>query len=94
MISYVFLQELTVYAPPGNLVGTVVQQWAVCQPIFDINDDEGKTVLKLEGPICQCSMCGDVEFNVIQNHIISSLFFKGLFQLMAIRVIITGSVSK
>lgn len=59
-----FLQELRVYSPPGRLIGTVEQTWSVCTPEFDIKNESGQCVLKIEGPICRYSICGNVEFKV------------------------------
>uniref|UniRef100_A0A182Y0X0 Uncharacterized protein n=1 Tax=Anopheles stephensi TaxID=30069 RepID=A0A182Y0X0_ANOST len=61
------LQKLEVSAPPGNVIGTVVQKWSLCRPVFDIRDRNNKTVLTIRGPVCQCSPCGDVKFSVFSN---------------------------
>uniref|UniRef100_A0A182WKA5 Phospholipid scramblase n=1 Tax=Anopheles minimus TaxID=112268 RepID=A0A182WKA5_9DIPT len=58
------LQKLEVSAPPGNVIGTVVQKWSLCRPVFDIRDRNNETVLTIRGPVCQCSLCGDVKFAV------------------------------
>lgn len=60
-----FLQEMKVTAPPGNLIGKVVQNWSILRPSFDIQDGTGTTVLKIEGPICTFSICGAVEFKLM-----------------------------
>ena len=31
---------------------------------FVIKDESGSPILKIEGPLCPCSCCGDVDFNV------------------------------
>ena len=31
---------------------------------FVIKDEAGSAILKIEGPLCPCSCCGDVDFNV------------------------------
>lgn len=58
------LQEMEVSSPPGNVIGYVEQNWSVFKPSFDIKDQSGQTVLKIEGPFCTFSLCGDVEFQV------------------------------
>lgn len=59
------LQELEVQAPPGNVVGYVLQKWSICKPQFAITTATRDTVLLIEGPFCQCNMCGDVEYQVL-----------------------------
>merc|ERR1719450_668096 len=59
------LQEITVSSPPGTVIGSVVQDWSICTPQFSIKDHNGDTVLKIEGPVCTFSICGDVEFQVL-----------------------------
>ncbi|KXJ24994.1 phospholipid scramblase 2 [Exaiptasia diaphana] len=59
------LQEIEVQAPPGTVVGYCVQDWSICIPKFSIQNANRETVLKIEGPFCQCNICGDVEFNVL-----------------------------
>ncbi|KAL1399911.1 hypothetical protein pipiens_007860 [Culex pipiens pipiens] len=61
------LQELEVSAPPGNVIGTVEQNWSIFTPQFSIKDTSGNTVLRIEGPFCTFSICGDVEFKVVTN---------------------------
>ncbi|XP_050075143.1 phospholipid scramblase 2-like isoform X1 [Anopheles maculipalpis] len=61
------LQKLEVSAPPGNVIGTVVQKWSLCRPVFDIRDRNNETVLTIRGPICQCTLCGDVKFTVFSK---------------------------
>lgn len=51
-------------APPGNLIGTVEQEWSILTPSFSVKDASGETVLKIEGPVCTYSICGNVEFKV------------------------------
>lgn len=59
------LQEVEVQAPIGNIVGYCAQLWSVCIPKFAIQNANRETVLLIEGPFCQCNMCGDVEFQVL-----------------------------
>lgn len=62
------LQELEVSAPPGNVIGMVEQNWSIFTPQFSIKDTSGNTVLRIEGPFCTFSICGDVEFKVGSWH--------------------------
>ncbi|XP_030371876.1 phospholipid scramblase 1-like isoform X2 [Scaptodrosophila lebanonensis] len=59
------LQSMEVSAPPGNVIGTIEQEWSICSPSFRINNHIGDTVLRIEGPFCTFSLCGEVEFNVV-----------------------------
>ncbi|XP_033237524.1 phospholipid scramblase 1-like [Drosophila pseudoobscura] len=59
------LQSIEVSAPPGNVIGTIEQEWSICSPSFRILNHIGDTVLRIEGPLCTYSLCGDVEFNVV-----------------------------
>lgn len=61
-----YLQVLEVYSPPGNLVGTVEQEWSVCAPKYSVKDAQGNVALTIEGPVCTFTVCGsDVEFQVL-----------------------------
>ncbi|XP_064614980.1 phospholipid scramblase 1-like [Liolophura sinensis] len=59
------LQKVEVEAPPGNIVGYIRQQCSPCYPRFTIRNAQDETVLKISGPCCTWSMCGDVEFDVL-----------------------------
>ncbi|GFY78767.1 phospholipid scramblase 1, partial [Trichonephila inaurata madagascariensis] len=59
---------LEVSAPPGQLVGRVVQEWSILTPQFRIENASGETVLRIEGPFCTFSICGDVEFEVLSTN--------------------------
>jgi len=37
----------------------------MCAPQFSIKDANGEIVLRIEGPFCTYSICGDVEFNIM-----------------------------
>lgn len=58
------LQSMEVSSPPGTLVGTIEQNWSILTPDFSIKNHSGETVLKIEGPLCTYSLCGQVEFKV------------------------------
>ena len=57
---------MTITAPPGTPVGYIEQRWDILLPKFDILDENKQCVLKIEGPLCACNMCGDVDFKVMQ----------------------------
>lgn len=58
------LQTMEVSAPPGSLVGSIEQEWSICSPSFRIKNAAGEVVLRIEGPFCTFTLCGDVEFKV------------------------------
>ncbi|CAH3185981.1 unnamed protein product [Porites evermanni] len=59
------LQEIEIQSPPGTVLGYCSQSWSICIPKFEIQNAARETVLKIEGPFCQCNICGDVEFHVL-----------------------------
>ncbi|KAF2353306.1 Scramblase [Trinorchestia longiramus] len=61
------LQTMDIECPPGTAIGRLEQEWSILTPKFAVKDETGRTVLKIEGPICQCSLCGDVEFEVLSS---------------------------
>ena len=62
------LKKMEVCAPPGNLIGTVEQEWSFLTPKFKIKDWNGETVLRIEGPCCNIALCGQSEFQVRHHH--------------------------
>ncbi|EEB18126.1 Phospholipid scramblase, putative [Pediculus humanus corporis] len=61
------LQKMEVCAPPGNLIGTVEQEWSFLTPKFKIKDWNGETVLRIEGPCCNIALCGQSEFQILSR---------------------------
>lgn len=59
------LQEIEVQSPPGTVIGYCVQNWSICFPRFEIQNAAREAVLRIEGPFCQCNICGDVEFTLL-----------------------------
>ncbi|XP_043951258.1 phospholipid scramblase 2 [Drosophila biarmipes] len=59
------LHSIEVTAPPGNVIGRIQEEWAICRPCFRILNPSGDLALRIEGPACFCSMCCSVNFNVI-----------------------------
>ena len=37
----------------------------MCEPQFVVEDQDGNVALRIEGPFCTFSFCGDVEFKVM-----------------------------
>ncbi|KAK6619408.1 hypothetical protein RUM43_012165 [Polyplax serrata] len=61
------LQKMEVSAPPGNLIGTVEQEWSLLSPKFNVKDAYGETVLKIEGPFCRIAFCGAADFQILSR---------------------------
>ncbi|CAB1353102.1 unnamed protein product [Coregonus sp. 'balchen'] len=59
------LQEMEVQSPPGTTIGYVVQNWHPFKPKLSILGPAKETLLRIEGPFCACSCCGDVDFEVM-----------------------------
>ncbi|XP_017040268.1 phospholipid scramblase 1-like isoform X2 [Drosophila ficusphila] len=58
------LHKIEVSAPPGNVIGSIQEEWSICRPSFRILNQSDDLVLRIEGPLCFCSMCRNVDFNV------------------------------
>ncbi|CAL8144561.1 unnamed protein product [Orchesella dallaii] len=59
------LQKIDVFAPPGNLVGTVEQTVSLIIPKYEVKDGMGEVVFLIKGPcITMSCCCGDVEFKI------------------------------
>jgi len=63
-VVFYVIKNMEVSSPPGTVVGSIQQEWSILTPQFSIKNAAGDTVLKIEGPICTFSICGDVEFKV------------------------------
>ncbi|XP_021940953.1 phospholipid scramblase 2 isoform X4 [Zootermopsis nevadensis] len=61
------LQNMEVSSPPGTVIGSIQQEWSILTPQFNIKNAAGDVVLKIEGPICTFSICGDVEFKILSK---------------------------
>ncbi|XP_068626328.1 phospholipid scramblase 2 isoform X1 [Battus philenor] len=59
-----WLQSMEVTAPPGTVIGSIEQEWSIFQPSYVIKNAAGDVVLRIKGPCCTFSICGDVEFHV------------------------------
>jgi Scramblase. len=63
-VVFYVIKNMEVSSPPGTVIGSIQQEWSILTPQFNIKNAAGDTVLKIEGPICTFSICGDVEFKV------------------------------
>uniref|UniRef100_A0A6P4EKH5 Phospholipid scramblase n=1 Tax=Drosophila rhopaloa TaxID=1041015 RepID=A0A6P4EKH5_DRORH len=59
------LHSIEVSAPPGNVIGSIEEEWSICRPSFRILNQSGDLALRIEGPMCFCSVCCNVDFNVV-----------------------------
>ena len=59
------LQELEIQSPPGQVIGSLEQQWSFCQPRFLVKDERGEAILSIEGPGIVCDCCSDIDFNIL-----------------------------
>ncbi|XP_025016578.1 phospholipid scramblase 3-like [Tetranychus urticae] len=51
----------------GVICGHIEQTWSLFEPKFKVCDSSGETVLRIEGPFCTFSFCGDVVFKVLSR---------------------------
>lgn len=49
----------------GQLLGSVTQNWSIFCPKFTVRNSTGDAVLRISGPFCTFSICGDVSFEVL-----------------------------
>lgn len=80
IVKYLLFQSIEVTSPPGTVIGSIHQEWSILAPKFTVRNASDDVILRIEGPFCTYSICGDVEFQVSelfsQNLILqdSSLF--------------------
>ena len=46
------LQTISVFSPPGKKIGSIQENWTIAGADLSIKDAVGKTVMKIEGPVC------------------------------------------
>ncbi|CAG0917882.1 unnamed protein product [Notodromas monacha] len=66
-LCFCCLQKMDVYASPGDFLGSIEQTWSIIHPRYVIKDAAGNPVLKMAGPCCTWSLCGDVEFEIFSE---------------------------
>ncbi|KAF9414839.1 hypothetical protein HW555_007372 [Spodoptera exigua] len=60
------LQHLEVYSPPGQLIGSVEQQWSAVRPMYIIKNCDGDTLFCINGPYVTLSCFRDVHFQILR----------------------------
>lgn len=55
---------MEIQSPPGATIGYVVQNWHPFLPKLSILGPSKEQLMRLEGPCCAISCCGDVDFVV------------------------------
>lgn len=58
------LQSIKVSAPPGEVIGHIDEEWTCWFPNYKIKNQNGDTVLRIEGPCVTWSCCSDINFTV------------------------------
>ncbi|OXA52349.1 phospholipid scramblase 1 isoform X2 [Folsomia candida] len=61
------LQSIAVYAPLGQLAGTVEQEWTWWTPKFTVKNWDGVDIFKIVGPCCTLACFSDVEFQIFSS---------------------------
>ncbi|CAH0599200.1 unnamed protein product [Chrysodeixis includens] len=60
------LQRLQVYSPPGQLIGSVDQQWTAIKPTYLVKNSTGEHVFWIRGPYITLSCFRDVQFQIVR----------------------------
>lgn len=55
---------MEISSPPGNVIGSIQQDWTIVTPKFNIQDETGETVLTVKGPAIPVTFGGDLTFQV------------------------------
>ncbi|KAL0809966.1 hypothetical protein ABMA28_010814 [Loxostege sticticalis] len=61
------LQHIQVFAPPGNSIGTIEQQWAAIRPIYLVKNRDGDNLFWIRGPYITVSCFRDVQFQIMRS---------------------------
>ncbi|GLV41697.1 uncharacterized protein CBL_13364 [Carabus blaptoides fortunei] len=60
-----YLQELQIWIPPGELIGVVKQDWTFMVPTFSVQNNQKRTLFKVEGPAMSiCSKNEEAYFKI------------------------------
>lgn len=61
-----------VTAPGGQFLGSIAEECSIIQPLFSIKDAGGRTVYRIEGPMCAWAVCGTaVVFRIVDMNGVS-----------------------
>uniref|UniRef100_A0A2A4K9R9 Phospholipid scramblase n=1 Tax=Heliothis virescens TaxID=7102 RepID=A0A2A4K9R9_HELVI len=60
------LQHLEVYSPPGQLIGSVEQQWTPVKPMYVVKNGDGESLFWIHGPCITLSCFRDVQFSIVR----------------------------
>ncbi|RVE44922.1 hypothetical protein evm_010421 [Chilo suppressalis] len=58
------LQHIQVFAPPGQKIGSVEQQWSAIRPIYLVKNADGEHIFWIRGPYITLSCFRDVQFDI------------------------------
>ncbi|XP_054160129.1 phospholipid scramblase 2-like [Oppia nitens] len=62
------LQLIRVEAPPGCLLGHIRQKWHPIRPVYIVEDDTGRKILRIKGPLCVIQLFfSDIHFNILSR---------------------------
>ena len=64
-VNCCFLQAMEVADVSGQLLGRVIQRYALCGSWFDLQDANGTTLASIRGPYCTWACFGDVQFDLL-----------------------------
>jgi hypothetical protein len=56
--SHFSFQELEVYSDIDLFTGSVIQEWSVAAPLFQLRNSSGQIIYRMKGPPSSSSCCG------------------------------------
>ena len=60
-------------------MGKIKQRADCTKPVFSVCDASGEEILKVEGPVCVISCCGDIDFEVKKEKIKRESFLNSIW---------------
>ncbi|XP_064615753.1 phospholipid scramblase 1-like [Liolophura sinensis] len=62
---FVCAHRLTISDRKNDQIGSIVQTFSCCQPMFEILDKTKEPIAIFKGPCCPCRCCTDMEFPIM-----------------------------
>ncbi|XP_044741633.1 phospholipid scramblase 2-like isoform X2 [Chrysoperla carnea] len=64
-----FLQKVEVWIPPGDIIGTIEQNWSITSTSFTVVNSVGNAIYHIEGPtnVCPCVTLTESNFSVLSS---------------------------
>lgn len=75
-MSLFLFQELEVYSDTDIYTGSVIQEWNVASPLFQLKNSSGQVIYRMKGPSSATTCCGSNYQAKFDVSIIISLNYK------------------